>query len=108
MERQLEMPLLKEPTPEVVTDLRKRAAEIRRTGNSFRAEANAKIRGSYVEAQPATELVFNPKTKKLERVRTEVRAGYSLADVSPQEREKIWEGIRNRPSYKRYVQDKQS
>ena len=108
VERQLEMPLLKEPTPEVVTDLRKRAAEIRRTGNSFRAEANAKIRGSYVEAQPATELVFNPKTKKLERVRTEVRAGYSLADVSPQEREKIWEGIRNRPSYKRYVQDKQA
>jgi len=108
VERQLEMPLLKEPTPEVVTDLRKRAAEIRRTGNSFRAEANAKIRGSYVETQPATELVFNPKTKKLERVRTEVRAGYSLADVSPQEREKIWEGIRNRPSYKRYVQDKQA
>jgi hypothetical protein len=108
VERQLEMPLLKEPTPEVVTDLRKRAAEIRRTGNSFRTEANEKIRGSYVEAQPRTELEFNPKTKKLERVRKEVRAGYSLADVSPQEREKIWEGIRNRPEFKKYVKDKQA
>jgi hypothetical protein len=38
VERQLDLPIMGEPTPEVVVDLRRRAADIRRRGGQFQGE----------------------------------------------------------------------
>ena len=110
--QQLEMPLLKEPTPEVVADLRKRAAEIRRVGNKFRTEANEKIRGSEFQTLPELRTEYRPEPTGIARYQpvgakamSDLPSSYRLPDVSPQERRDIWREIRSRPEYMQYKQD---
>jgi len=112
MAQQLGMPLLKEPTPEVVADLRKRAAEIRRAGNKFRTEANEKIRGSEFQTLPELRTEYRPKETGIGRYQpvgakamSDLPSSYRLPDVSPQERRDIWREIRSRPEYIQYKQD---
>jgi hypothetical protein len=111
VKEQLELSMKIEPTPEIAADLRNRAAEIRRIGNTFRAEANAKIRGSQFQTLPALHREFSPvdtgiARQKLEsaNVMSDLPSAYRVPDVSPQERRAIWEEIRSRPEYQQYKQ----
>ena len=111
VEEQLELSMKIEPTPEITADLRNRAAEIRRIGNTFRSEANAKIRGSQFQTLPALHREFSPvdtgiARQKLEsaNVMSDLPSAYRVPDVSPQERRAIWEEIRSRPEYQQYKQ----
>ena len=111
VEEQLELSMKIEPTPEIAADLRNRAAEIRRIGNTFRAEANEKIRGSQFQTLPALHREFSPvdtgiARQKLEsaNVMSDLPSAYRVPDVSPQERRAIWEEIRSRPEYQQYKQ----
>jgi len=109
--QQLDRPIMREPTSEVAADLRNRAAEIRKVGNKFRAEANEKIRGAEFQTSPALQTEYRPEPTGIARykprgskVMTEMPSAYRVPDVSPQERKDIWREIRSRPEYMQYKQ----
>ena len=109
--QQLDRPIMREPTSEVAADLRNRAAEIRKVGNKFRAEANEKIRGAEFQTSPALQTEYRPEPTGIARYKpigsktmTEMPTTYRVPDVSPQERKDIWREIRSRPEYMQYKQ----